>query len=125
MQTIPPWLQALMGFASFCVIVITITLIVALSLGVGFVSGTYDEVERQLEIASDSLATIEESVETALVPTNEAIGDLDRSLGGELREMSERIEDFEVRLSEIRDLLNEINRRDAAAVGEPWRDRYR
>ena len=120
-QAIPRWLQALLGIAAICVIGLTIGLVVLLVVVVPRASEqASDQVEQRLD---DALDDLEASVTSALEPTNEAVRDLDTSLGGELRDILERVDEVEERLRRIRDLLDEINLRDAEAMLEARQSR--
>ncbi len=113
-QAIPRWLQALLGLASLCVVGLTIAGIVVFAVAAPQVADeASDRIDERIEEALDDL---QESIETALEPTNEEVRHLDSSLGDELRELLDRIQQVEDWLTEIRDLLDEINLRDAEAL---------
>ena len=120
-QAIPLWLQALLAIASICVIALTIGLIVLLTVVAPRASEQAgDEIDHRVEEALDDL---EESIASALEPTNDSIRSLDSSLGDELRDILERFDEVEERLLRIRDLLDEINLRDAEALLEARQSR--
>lgn len=115
-HAIPRWLQALLAIASTCVIGLTIALVILVLVVAPRASDQAgNEIDQRVE---DILDDLEESISSALEPTNESIESLDSSLGGELREVLERFDEVEERLSRIRDLLDEINLRDAEALLE-------
>ena len=111
---IPRWLQALLGLASLCVVGLTIAVIAAfLVVAPQAVDQASENVDERIE---DALDELEESIKSALEPTNEEVRELDSSLGGDLRELLDRIDEVEDRLRKIRDVLDEINIRDAKAL---------
>ena len=113
-QAIPRWLQALLGLASLCVVGLTIAGIIVFVVAAPQVADeASDRIDERIE---DALDDLQESIETALEPTNEEVRHLDSSLGTELRDLLDRIQQVEDWLNEIRDLLDEINLRDAEAL---------